>query len=147
MVELSIEKVSDSWKFDFRERLREIYGDNVAKFSRKSGINDRTLRKYIRDKEPAMPGADILAIIQKHSSKSADWLLTDKEQQENCYVECGDKLKILCEKVKKVLNSKTPYAAALESNILCFEDSINIRRELENLKAVQSAGQGGDMPK
>ncbi len=80
MVELSRKNVNDSWKVEFRDRLRRIYGENVAEFSRLSGINDRTLRKYIKEKAPAMPGVDILARIYQFSGKSASWLLTGKEE-------------------------------------------------------------------
>lgn len=132
---------------------QKIFNNNIECLidNKCDGIQNRFNEKLGRDAatrwKKSRPSLENLLAITEEFDCSMEWLLTGKEQQENCYVECGDKLKILCEKVKKVLNSKTPYAAALESNILCFEDSINIRRELENIKAVQSEGHAGDMPK
>jgi hypothetical protein len=44
----------------------------------------------------------------------------------------------LCKKVKKIIDYGDPYGRALEANILCFEDSINIRRKLENIQKTKS---------
>lgn len=99
----------------------------------KSSLGDKTISKLAKKWE-----IDEIEFVR---------LPVDNNFTMNCDVACGEKIKKLCKKVKKVVESKTPYAAALESNILCFEDSINIRRELENIKAVQSVGQGGDIQK
>jgi hypothetical protein len=57
---------------------------------------------------------------------------------DRCPVNCDPDLRELCKKVKKIIDYGDPYGRALEANILCFEDSINTRRELENLKKTTS---------
>jgi len=137
-------KLNLRWKKELTARIQLLAGENEAAFIKKTGISDQAFRKYLKGTIPG--GANILKIAEA-ANVSTDWLLTGKEPAGSpCSISCDERLKELCKKVKKVIESKTPYAAALEANILCFEDSINVKREMENLKAVTSGGPGGDMP-
>ena len=68
-----------------------------------------------------------------------DWILTG-ETPGRCSVGCDKKMSELCKKVKRILDSKTAFGNALEANIHAFDESVTLKREVENLKEVMSKG-------
>jgi len=97
--------------------------------SGKSGIGDATIRKLAKLWE--IDEIEFVKIPESTKTIPIGW---------------NDDLIDLCGKVREVINYGEPYASALRSNILCFEDSINIKRELKNLQAVTSKGPASGTP-
>lgn len=56
----------------FQERLEEVIGnESVHAFGKKAGINDTSMRAYLKD---TMPGLDKLVAIAEASGVTLDWL-------------------------------------------------------------------------
>jgi transcriptional regulator with XRE-family HTH domain len=143
-------KLPDSWYTDFFNRIRKAVGDNPAEFSRISGINDRTLRKYIRGKDPAIPGADKLKQISEKSNTSSDYLLFGDAahgviSQDSCIMRCNFERLPFYKDLETILNSGDDGAisaikAALKGAKVMIEDKDiqEINKKLDTLLEIHS---------
>lgn len=92
-----------------------------------------------------IPFPELFEFAQKHKI-SMDWLLSGEScGHEGCPAECDDELIQLCIKVKRVIQSRTAFGKALEANIHAFDESVTLKREVENLKKVMLPGQSAGM--
>lgn len=66
--------------------------------------------------------------------------MSPKKDKPGCPLNCDETLREFCRKVKNIRDYGTPYKEAIEANILCFEDSITVKRDLKNLRKTRSKG-------
>ncbi len=133
----------------FAEQMEQIITEgkytNVS-FAEKADISSEMVAQY---RNGALPRADILYRISLAAKVPIDKLLTgtERKKERNCDVHCDDALMSLCRKLREIRNSGEPYKTAIESNILCFEDTVQTKRELKNLIAVNKEGRDGGAAK
>ena len=105
-------------KFSYVRVIREamdFLGWKPAELSRRSGVTETDIHRMIQ------LNMDIRA------SKVFSILLVlglVKKMAPSCSVGCGQEIKKLCRKVKKVIESETDYSGALESNIHAFDKAV-----------------------
>jgi len=63
-----------------------------------------------------------------------------------CPVKCDEKLRKLCAKVKKIMEPNDGFSKALEANIFAFEESADLKKEIQNIRKTSSPGSGGGIP-
>jgi phage repressor protein C with HTH and peptisase S24 domain len=72
----------------FQERLEEaIAGESVHAFGKRAGINDTSMRAYLKD---TMPGLDKLVAIAEAADVTLDWLARGVEPKRNIHRSAGD---------------------------------------------------------
>lgn len=113
-------------------------GWNKAKLTKESGASSAAVTRFFQD--------------GKISSENTLKILTTvgllvNSNPHDCPIKCDENMKNLCRRVKKVMSAKDGFSRALESNIFAFEESIDLKREVQNLKEVISPGRSGGTPK
>jgi len=112
-------------------------GWTQADLSRASGVSTGTLSKYFNPANDKSMSADNLFDVLK----ALDLIKSDDTCSDHCEVGCDEVTQKLCKKLKKIVDFGKPYSTAIEANIDCFEDSVEIRKELKNLKVMRTKGQ------
>lgn len=127
-----MEKLNDSWKKEFTERIKLIAGENEAAFAKKAGLSDQLLRKYLKG---SIPGSDQLLKIAKAAACSTDWLLTGKEYEHpSCPVKCDAEMIEICKDLKEILQSDDKETIeAIKSNIIAFKKSVHKDQTIDDL--------------
>lgn len=131
-------------KFSYVRVIRDAMnglGWKSAELSRRSGVTETDIHRMIR-LNMDIRASKVFAIL------TALGLI--KAGAPSCSVGCGQEIKELCIKVKKVIESETDYSGALESNIHAFDKAVedghrlvDHERRLENLEKVASLGPSG----
>lgn len=151
---MSRKKASEHLYADFGGRLSSLLTKKKP-FAAKIGVTYEAVRSWCNG--TYLPNTVQLLEIAKELDISIDWLLTGKAPTGNsphCPVDCDEKLRELCEKVKNVVKSKTPYSKALTENIHAFDTAVkdggklaDHERRLKNLEKVTSIGRDGGTQK
>jgi hypothetical protein len=124
-----------------------------AKIGRALGKN-KNPSQHVRNwrERGTIPWEELFLFSQEHDDISMDWLLTGKNEENDCRVKCDKKLRGLCKKVKEVVESKTHWGKSLEANIESFKigldgdekherDIQELRQQIKNLEETNSKGQ------
>jgi len=136
---------------DFTDKLEKLLSDmEVDKkiFCKNAKINYSTFMTYLAPgSRGRVPEWDQLVKIAKALEKTIDWLLTGIDPTNNtCSVKCDEKLRRLCARVKKVMEPDDGFSKALKANIYAFEESADMKKEIQNIKLTSTKGQDGGMP-
>jgi transcriptional regulator with XRE-family HTH domain len=152
----------------FAKNISKIVDDNGGPytFAMLIGVSYDAVRQW-RIGENLPDGKRLLAIRAKFGI-STDWLLAGEDptpvkiagvaesraaydtnataKPDPCPVKCDEKLRKLCARVKKVMEPDDGFSKALEANIYAFEESADMKKEIQNIKKTSSMGPGGGIP-
>lgn len=98
----------------FIEAAMMARGWDKSKLTKESGASSAAVTRFFQD--GMVSSLNTLKIL------SALGLI--KTDTPSCSVGCGQEIKKLCRKVKKVIESETDYSGALESNIHAFDKAV-----------------------
>ena len=101
--------------------------------SKKSGVNQPAISRLLN-------GSINIKVDNIFHVLNALGLLNTGDIKNDCPISCDQDLQDLCKKVKTIMDSKTGFSDALRANIHAFEESVKLKREVENLKEVMSLG-------
>ena len=105
-------------KFSYVRVIRDAMnglGWKSAELSRRSGVTETDISRMIKSNMD-IRASKVFAILTALGLIKAD--------APSCPVGCGQEIKDLCRKVKKVIESETDYSGALESNIHAFDKAV-----------------------
>jgi transcriptional regulator with XRE-family HTH domain len=113
-------------------------GGSVSLFSRKTGINDKTLYTYLKGRAPS---AEALFSICREFEININWLLTGKGpiyiygEEKAAALEADPEIADLIEGARRVLKSGNAVAFdALERNIRYFDFAIQQEKDMAEQK-------------
>ncbi len=122
----------------FTQNLKKIILEaklDNHKFAQKCGMNYSTLMTYLRPKNDGrVPEWDQLLKISVAGNKSIEWLLTGKEPQKDCAVNCDIEMQEICLKVKELIKSETSWGESLRSNIETFKKGFDNEKHIDNIR-------------
>jgi len=127
----------------FTDNLKKIIADlkmSNREFAEKAKIGYSTIMTYLNENNYGHVAEwDILIKISKASGKSIDWLLTGEEkgqtgQKEPCPIDCNDRMKPWCHKVKNIMAKDETLSSQLKSSITIYEKHIQLEENQKNLE-------------
>jgi len=120
---------------------QEIFNKNIEHLikTKCDGVQNRFNDKLGRDSatrwKKSRPSLENLLSITEEFDCSMDWLLTGTEKtNKDCEINCSGEVRVLCEKVKEVIESGTHWASSLESNIHSFKAGLDNDKTMEEMK-------------
>jgi len=128
----------------FINRLKAlIKTEGVKPFARMCGVNEGSIRHYLKGGEP---GLDNLIKIANACGRSVGWLATGEENsspQEALLTnhpnrEANPRFAELVDRTARIVTSKTIYRSALERNIDAFYKAVETEDEMENMRGMMA---------